>query len=64
MLLNIPGSDSEYNTVEVLRDEATQIVGNDKKWTKSKISKMTKDDIVALKPYDVTLLAAVQSCEK
>jgi cytochrome P450 len=47
MLLNILGSDAEYNTIEVLRDEATRIMGKDKEWTKAKICKMNKADSVA-----------------
>lgn len=47
MLLNILGSDAEYNTVAALRDEAAQILGSDTEWTKGKVSKMVKADSVA-----------------
>lgn len=47
MLLNILGSDAEYNTISILRDEVAQIMGSDTKWTKAHISKMTKADSVA-----------------
>ncbi|KAL4928078.1 cytochrome P450 [Aspergillus undulatus] len=47
MLLNILGSDAEYNTIATLRDETIQILGSDTEWTKAKVSKMTKADSVA-----------------
>lgn len=47
MLLNILGSDAEYNTISILRDEVAQIMGSDTKWTKAHISKMVKADSVA-----------------
>ncbi|KAL4910489.1 hypothetical protein BDW74DRAFT_20 [Aspergillus multicolor] len=47
MLLNILSSDTEYNTIAVLRDEIAQSLGSDTAWTKSKISKMIKADSVA-----------------
>lgn len=47
MLLNILGSDTEYNTIAILREEVTRIMGEDKKWTKAKIHKMYKADSVA-----------------
>lgn len=49
ILLNILGSDSEFNTVSVLRDEVTHIVGGDGngEWTKYKIAQMVKADSVA-----------------
>ncbi|RDW57887.1 cytochrome P450 [Aspergillus mulundensis] len=47
MLLNILASDSEYNTIAVLRDEIEQTLGSDPAWTKSSISKMLKADSVA-----------------
>ena len=47
MLLNILGSDAEYNTMAVLRDEVAQILGSDTEWTKAKVSKMVKADSVA-----------------
>ncbi|KAF3799970.1 Cytochrome P450 monooxygenase tenB [Colletotrichum gloeosporioides] len=49
MLLNIIGSDSEFNTISILRDEVNRILyedGNDS-WTKAKVSKMMKADSVA-----------------
>ncbi|OJJ46552.1 hypothetical protein ASPZODRAFT_66197 [Penicilliopsis zonata CBS 506.65] len=50
MLLNILGSDAEYNTIAVLRDEATRIMGSEDgngRWTKAKLSKMVQADSVA-----------------
>ncbi|KAL4972250.1 cytochrome P450 [Aspergillus desertorum] len=47
MLLNILGSDPEYNTIAVLRDEVEQVMGSDTAWTKAKVSKMIKADSVA-----------------
>ncbi|KAL5334133.1 cytochrome P450 [Aspergillus crustosus] len=47
MLLNILGSDAEYNTIAVLRDEVTRILGDDSGWTKAKVSKMIRADSVA-----------------
>ncbi|KAL2822403.1 cytochrome P450 [Aspergillus granulosus] len=48
MLLNIMGSDEEYNTVAVLRDEVSRILGRgDATWTKAKVSQMTRADSVA-----------------
>ncbi|KAL2847551.1 cytochrome P450 [Aspergillus pseudoustus] len=47
MLLNIMGSDAEYNTIAVLRDEVNRILGDEKTWTKAKVSKMTRADSVA-----------------
>jgi cytochrome P450 len=47
MLLNIMGSDAEYNTIAVLRDEVNRILGDDPTWTKAKVSKMTRADSVA-----------------
>ncbi|KAL4781964.1 cytochrome P450 [Aspergillus varians] len=47
ILLNILGSDAEYNTMAVLRDEVAQILGDDDRWTKAKVSKMVKTDSVA-----------------
>ncbi|KAL4965734.1 cytochrome P450 [Aspergillus stella-maris] len=47
MLLNILGSDKEFNTIDILRDEVSQILGSDTAWTKAKVSKMTKADSVA-----------------
>ncbi|KAL4940552.1 cytochrome P450 [Aspergillus oleicola] len=47
MLLNILGSDAEYNTIAILREEVSQILGSDTEWTKAKVSKMVKADSVA-----------------
>ena len=47
MLLNILGSDAEYNTISILRDEVAQTIGSDNKWTKAHISRMIKADSVA-----------------
>ncbi|KAL2787875.1 cytochrome P450 [Aspergillus keveii] len=47
MLLNIMGSDAEYNTIAVLRDEVNRVLGDDSTWTKAKVSKMTRADSVA-----------------
>lgn len=47
MLLNIMGSDEEYSTIAVLRDEVNRILGDDAIWTKAKVSKMTRADSVA-----------------
>ncbi|UKZ78724.1 hypothetical protein TrVFT333_006470 [Trichoderma virens FT-333] len=45
MLLNILGSDAEYNTIAVLREEVNRNM--DTAWTKAKISNMWKADSVA-----------------
>lgn len=47
MLLNILGSNTEYNTIAILRDEVARIMGTDEEWTKAKVSKMVKADSVA-----------------
>ncbi|EOO00787.1 putative cytochrome p450 protein [Phaeoacremonium minimum UCRPA7] len=47
MLLNIIGSDAEFNTIAVLRDEVARVLGDDKVWTKAHIAKMVKSDSVA-----------------
>ncbi|KAL0938574.1 cytochrome p450 [Colletotrichum truncatum] len=49
MLLNIIGSNEEFNTVSILRDEISRVLYEDgtDSWTKSKVSKMTKADSVA-----------------
>ncbi|KAL3478474.1 cytochrome P450 [Aspergillus californicus] len=47
MLLNILGSDAEYDTIAVLRDEIARIKGSDKHWTKAMVSKMVRADSVA-----------------
>lgn len=45
MLLNILGSDAEYNTIAVLREEVSRNM--DIAWTKAKVSNMWKADSVA-----------------
>lgn len=47
MLLNILGSNAEFNTVAVLRDEASRVLSDGDGWTKAKVSKMVKADSVA-----------------
>ncbi|OHE96230.1 cytochrome P450 [Colletotrichum orchidophilum] len=49
MLLNILGSDTEFNTITTLRDEVNRVLyaDGDKNWTKAKVSKMVKADSVA-----------------
>lgn len=48
LLLNILGSDVEFNTISTLRNEASQILGPDRSqgWTKGKVAKMVKADSV------------------
>ncbi|KAI8627698.1 cytochrome P450 [Xylariaceae sp. FL1651] len=46
-LLNILDSDKEFNTIAVLRDEVTRIMGNDPKWTKQKVQSMVRADSAA-----------------
>jgi cytochrome P450 len=55
MVLNILGSNAEYNTVSILRDEAERVLGSssspgaphDNKWTKAKVAKMVRADSAA-----------------
>ncbi|KAJ5862687.1 hypothetical protein N7455_006755 [Penicillium solitum] len=49
MILNIVSSDSQYNTISVLRDEVNDIIGPDSntKWTKYKVAQIIKSDSVA-----------------
>ncbi|KAF6818513.1 cytochrome p450 [Colletotrichum plurivorum] len=51
MLLNILGSDAEFNTLSVLRDEVSRVHSEDGSggdgWTKAKVSRMVKADSVA-----------------
>ncbi len=52
MLLNILGSDGEYNTITVLRDEIKRVLDSDDgvgsaTWSKAKIAKMTRADSVS-----------------
>lgn len=52
-LLNILASDAEYNTIAVLRDEISRVLsshdgdGEEARWTKAKVVKMTRADSVA-----------------
>lgn len=49
MLLNILGSDVEFNTISTLRNEVAQILGpnNTQGWTKAHVAKMVKADSVS-----------------
>ncbi|KAI0131891.1 cytochrome P450 [Xylariales sp. AK1849] len=48
MLLNIIGSDPEFNTISVLRDEVNRVIGmEDDKWSKAKVARMYRSDSVA-----------------
>lgn len=49
LLLNVVGSDAEFNTISTLRDETARIIGGnpDFVWTKSNISHMVKADSVS-----------------
>ncbi|KAL2819035.1 cytochrome P450 [Aspergillus cavernicola] len=47
LLLNILGSDAEYNTMAVLRDEVARVMGSETQWTKAKVSKMIRADSIA-----------------
>ncbi|RGP76465.1 ent-kaurene oxidase [Fusarium sporotrichioides] len=49
LLLNVIGSDAEYNTISVLRDEMDRLLGSDdtEGWTKSAIQSMTRADSVS-----------------
>lgn len=49
LLLNVLGSDAEYNTISVLREEMDRLLGSDDtgNWTKSAIQSMTRADSVA-----------------
>ena len=49
MLLNIVGSDAEYNTIAELREETQAVLRDspDVRWTKAKVGKMVKSDSVA-----------------
>ncbi|KAJ4312060.1 hypothetical protein N0V84_010133 [Fusarium piperis] len=46
LILNVLGSDSEFNTIAVLRDEIDRILGPDEdaQWTKALVSQMTRAD--------------------
>ncbi|KAF4944618.1 hypothetical protein FSARC_14623 [Fusarium sarcochroum] len=49
LILNVLGSDAEFNTISVLREELDRIVGTDDSiaWTKSAINQMTRADSVS-----------------
>ncbi|KAK9785896.1 putative Cytochrome P450 [Seiridium cardinale] len=48
MLLEILGSDAEFNTISVLRDEVQRVIGDgNAEWTKAKVAQMHKADSVA-----------------
>ncbi|KAK3313121.1 cytochrome P450 [Apodospora peruviana] len=50
LILNILGSDAEFNTIAALRDEMRRVLNSDgdvSGWTKAKVSKMLKADSVA-----------------
>ncbi|CEI41467.1 hypothetical protein FVEN_g3634 [Fusarium venenatum] len=49
LLLNVIGSDAEFNTISVLRDEMDRLLGSDDtgNWTKSAIQSMTRADSVS-----------------
>ena len=48
MIFNILGSDSEYNTILVLRDEVFKVIGDadGSTWTKANIAKIVRADSV------------------
>jgi cytochrome P450 len=47
MLLNIVGSDPEFNTISILRDEIGRVLGGTPSWNKAKVAQMTRADSVA-----------------
>lgn len=47
ILLNIMGSDAGFNTIAVLRDEITRIIGPNNSRTKAKVAAMIRADSVA-----------------
>ncbi|KAM5343521.1 hypothetical protein ACJ41O_012058 [Fusarium nematophilum] len=50
LILNVLGSDAEFNTIAVLRDEVDRLLGPsdaDAQWTKALVSQMTRADSVA-----------------
>lgn len=51
LFLDVLGSDSEHNTISVLRDEVDRVMGDgdisSKKWDKTKIAAMTRTDSVS-----------------
>ena len=48
MLLNVIGSDNEFNTISQLREETSRVVGAEKEavWTKAKTAQLSKSDSV------------------
>ncbi|MCJ1396113.1 hypothetical protein MMC18_009002 [Xylographa bjoerkii] len=46
IIFNILASDPEYNTIAVLRNEASQATQDEKSWTKTTIAKMIRTDSV------------------
>jgi cytochrome P450 len=46
IIFNILGSDEEFNTIAVLREEIASLVPKDGKWTKSLLNKLVKCDSV------------------
>ena len=48
LILNVLGSDAEFNTIAVLRDEVDRIISSDDSelWTKAKVNQMTRSDSV------------------
>ncbi|KAK8059265.1 hypothetical protein PG996_009195 [Apiospora saccharicola] len=52
LILNILGSDAEFNTISVLRDEFSSVLGSkdgddDPTWSKTKVASLTRADSVA-----------------
>lgn len=49
MLLNILGSDAEFNTISTLRKEVSEVLGPDRNqgWTKGKVAKLVQADSVS-----------------
>ncbi|CAM1504814.1 Fc.00g024050.m01.CDS01 [Cosmosporella sp. VM-42] len=48
LILNVLGSDAEFNTIAVLRDEIDRVISSDESelWTKAKVSQMTRSDSI------------------
>lgn len=49
LLLNIMGSDADFKTISILRDEVTRVIraGDGGRWTRYKVAQMVKADSVA-----------------
>lgn len=49
LILNVLGSDAEFNTIAVLRDEIERVLGSDNSdlWTKAKVSQLSRADSVS-----------------